>query len=134
MVVTDMTASEDRTSNGTPQGASPGPGDRSATPRDLTVKLEAQKLFIDWQDGKRSTFDLGTLRGVCPCATCRTERDGQASSPLRILKFDPARSRVTTARLVGQYAIQFTWSDGHDTGIFEFRFLRSLPDQGLPGG
>lgn len=34
--------------------------------------------------------------------------------------------RVLTARLVGAYAIQFDWSDGHNTGIFDFRFLRSL--------
>jgi DUF971 family protein len=30
------------------------------------------------------------------------------------------------AELVGNYAIRFRWSDGHDTGIFDFRFLRSL--------
>ena len=32
------------------------------------------------------------------------------------------------AKLVGNYAIQFTWSDGHNTGIFDFRFLRSLSE------
>lgn len=103
-----------------------GPHDDAATPRDLKVKLSEQKLFIDWKDGGRSEFSLGELRRVCPCATCRTEREQQSANPLRILKADPTGVRVVNARLMGHYAIQFDWSDGHNTGIFDFRFLRGL--------
>ncbi|MCH7923485.1 MAG: DUF971 domain-containing protein, partial [Nitrospinae bacterium] len=28
--------------------------------------------------------------------------------------------------LVGAYAVNMSWSDGHDTGIYSFRFLREL--------
>jgi DUF971 family protein len=28
--------------------------------------------------------------------------------------------------LVGQYALQFEWSDGHHTGIYSFEYLREL--------
>jgi DUF971 family protein len=69
---------------------------------------------------------LGTLRRECPCATCRSDREDARKNPLRILKADPTDLRVTHAELVGTYAIQFTWSDGHNTGIFDFRYLRSL--------
>ncbi len=103
-----------------------GPHDDSVTPKDLKVKIADQRLLIDWKDGKRSEFSLAQLRRVCPCATCRTEREQQGSNPLRILKADPTGVRVLTARLVGSYAIQFDWSDGHNTGIFDFRFLRVL--------
>jgi DUF971 family protein len=103
-----------------------GPHDDAATPLDLKVKLSEQKLLIDWKDGGRSEFSLGELRRVCPCATCRTEREQQSSNPLRILKADPTGVRVVNARLMGHYAIQFDWSDGHNTGIFDFRFLRGL--------
>jgi len=103
-----------------------GPHDAAATPKDLKVKIAEQRLFIEWQDGARSEFALGELRGVCPCATCRTDREQQSANPLRILKSNPAGLKVTNARLVGRYAIQFDWSDGHNTGIFDFRFLRSL--------
>jgi DUF971 family protein len=103
-----------------------GPHDDSVTPKDLKVKIAEQRLLIEWKDGQRSEFALGQLRRVCPCATCRTEREQQASNPLRILKADPTGVGVTNARLVGSYAIQFDWSDGHNTGIFDFRFLRSL--------
>ena len=103
-----------------------GPHDDAVTPRDLKVKIADQRLFIDWKDGKHSEFSLAHLRRVCPCASCRTEREQQSNNPLRILKADPAGVHVVTARLVGSYAIQFDWSDGHNTGIFDFRFLRSL--------
>jgi DUF971 family protein len=99
------------------------------TPKDLKVKLSEQRLYIDWRDGRQSEFVLAELRRVCPCATCRTEREHQGANPLRILKADPTGLRVVNAKLVGNYAIQFDWSDGHSTGIFEFRFLRSLAEK-----
>lgn len=97
-----------------------------AVPRDLKVKIKEQQLAIDWQDGKHSEFSLAELRRICPCATCRTERSSQDANPLKILRSDPSALQVTSARLVGNYAIQFFWSDGHNTGIYDFRFLRSL--------
>jgi len=100
--------------------------DDSSTPRDLKVKISDQQLIVDWKDGKQSRFELASLRRICPCATCRTEREEQSKNPLRILKSDPTGVRVTSARLVGAYAIQFDWSDGHNTGIFDFRLLRSI--------
>lgn len=102
------------------------PHDDAVTPADLKVKLADQKLYVDWKDGTHSEYSLDALRRACPCATCRTDREQQQQNPLRILRFNPADVRVTHARLVGSYAIQFTWSDGHQTGIFDFRYLRSL--------
>jgi DUF971 family protein len=120
-----------------------GPHDDSVTPADLKVKLAEQKLIVEWKDGRRSEFSLDELRRICPCATCRTEREQSGHSidnrkstignpttggtiPLQVLKRDPTGVRVVSAKLVGTYAIQFDWSDGHNTGIFDFRFLRSL--------
>ena len=31
--------------------------------------------------------------------------------------------------LVGRYALNFRWSDGHETGIYSFRYLRELCEQ-----
>jgi len=121
-----MTAPESPSS--TPSGATyeRRPYDASTTPRDLKVKIKEQKLLIDWSDGSRSEFDMNLLRRHCPCAACRTQREEQSRNPLQILKFNPSGVRVVSAKLVGNYAIQLTWSDGHDTGIFDFRYLRQL--------
>ena len=101
-------------------------GDPLPAPRDLKVKIKEQQLVVEWNDGKRSKYSLAELRAQCPCATCRTDREKAQKNPLQVLRADPTDVRVTTAKLVGNYAIQFFWSDGHNTGIFEFRYLRSL--------
>ena len=31
-----------------------------------------------------------------------------------------------TIRYVGSYALAFRWSDGHDTGIYSFHYLREI--------
>jgi DUF971 family protein len=100
-----------------------------ATPTDLNVRLAAQELHITWADGRQSVFPLAYLRRHCPCAACRTEREKQADNPLKILSHKPIENlRVTDAALCGNYAIRFDWSDHHNTGIYDFRYLRWLDD------
>lgn len=106
-----------------------GAHDDRVTPSDLRVLVREQRLEIDWSDGERSEYSLGQLRKNCPCAECRSERDKQSANPLKILKSDPSSLRVVSAELVGNYAIRFDWSDGHNTGIFDFRYLRALADE-----
>ena len=119
---------DSKTNKQRPDAASPlsRPADSSTTPRDLKVKIKEQRPSIDWSDRAHSEFALAQLRAQCPCATCRTDREEAKKNPLQILRSDPTGIRVTSAKLVGNYAIQFVWSDGHSTGIFDFRFLRSL--------
>ena len=104
------------------------PHDDSTTPRDLKVKTKEQMLIIDWLDGNHSEIPLGALRRQCPCASCRAEREKEDANPLKVLKFDPAAVQATDASLMGNYGLKLRWSDGHDTGIFDFRFLRQVAD------
>lgn len=106
------------------------PPDPTAIPVDLKVALKEQTLRIAWQDGTSSTFPFPMLRKECPCALCRGEREEAAKNPLHVLKSDPSGATVVSANLVGNYAIQFHWSDGHNTGIYDFRMLKSLAQQG----
>ena len=100
----------------------------TSMPTDIKVKLAEQQLVLRWADGRERTYALARLRRHCPCATCREERGKQDRSVLPVLRHDPAvEIRATGAALVGKYAIHFTWSDGHDTGIYDFHFLYSIP-------
>ena len=101
----------------------PGPEE---IPSDLKVSLKEQSLRVTWQNGGESTFAFPLLRRECPCATCREERKELAKNPLHVLKVVPTGATVVSAKLVGNYAIQFQWSDGHNTGIFDFRMLRAI--------
>ena len=38
----------------------------------------------------------------------------------------PDDTQAVNVELVGRYAIQFTWSDGHSTGIYSFDTLREI--------
>ena len=97
------------------------------TPLDINLSLKDQTLAITWQDGGRSEFQLGRLRRVCPCATCRKDRD-KPSTSLAILKMpaDGGKIEVIDAELMGHYAINLKWSDGHNSGIYDYKYLRAL--------
>ena len=84
-------------------------------------------LEIAWEDGVRTRHPGLQLRWACPCAECR----GEAGSPGRLDRvsdLDADELRMTDVSLVGQYALQLRFASGHDTGIYTFRYLRSLGD------
>jgi len=99
-----------------------------ATAVDIKLLRAEQRLTILWKDGHRSEFHAPALRQNCPCAACRERRAAGSSTSLPVL--DPAAAAnevlLTGAELVGRYAVKLMWSDGHDAGIFDFRYLRSL--------
>ncbi|HUU85521.1 MAG TPA: DUF971 domain-containing protein [Phycisphaerae bacterium] len=97
------------------------------TPTDIKLKRAEQKLILQWPGGHRSELDAATLRQNCPCAGCRTEREKRSKTLLPVLDVVPGEDiSLTGAELTGGYAIKLIWSDGHDTGIFDYRYLRSL--------
>ena len=75
-----------------------------------------------WQDGETNSIPLSWLRANCPCATCRTAREGkkQESDLLELSSKPPPSAEVTGIEMVGGYAFRFTWQDGHNTGIYAF--------------
>ena len=83
-------------------------------------------LRITWADNHVSRFSAPGLRRACPCAQCVNEWTGQ-----RVLKPEAISPELTIIDLsiVGRYALNFRWSDGHETGIYSFRYLRELSEQ-----
>jgi DUF971 family protein len=104
--------------------------DAGCRPVDLQLDRRTG-LKIRWADGRESVFPLDYLRKQCPCATCRTEREQtKAAATGRSLTILPKgverATEVKDASLVGNYALQIVWGDGHSTGIYDFRYLRSI--------
>ncbi len=94
--------------------------------RKVPLKIGAPnepEIQILWNDGHSSRYNPRQLRSACPCASCVNEITGE-----RIL--DPNSVSETIRALaihtIGRYAIQIEWSDGHDTGIYGYEFLRKL--------
>ncbi len=76
-----------------------------------------------WADGSAHEFSAQELRRRCPCAVCKEipERD-EIGLPLHGL---PAEGvGIAAAHPVGWYALQFQFTDGHDTGIYSYELLR----------
>ncbi len=96
-------------------------------PTNITVDRESATLVLQWADGHSSSYPLRWLRAHCPCATCREERRNAAlDTDVLKLSTGPAPSTaITTATLVGNYAIRLTWNDGHEAGIYAFTLLRA---------
>ncbi len=88
-------------------------------------ELLGRILVLTWTDGHRSELPLDALRRACPCATCGDSGPAKSRSPLHVLA-PTAPSEVRDIQAVGLYALQFFWSDGHETGIYSFELLRAL--------
>ena len=96
--------------------------------RPLSLKRVGDGLAVEWSDGVRTFAAWRHLRANCPCASCLEER-GKPRDPFRVLTPQEAAAgppHPTAVRPVGHYAYQFTWNDGHDTGIYTLESLREL--------
>ncbi len=87
------------------------------------VEESRSEVSVKWSDDTESHFTAAGLRRACPCAGCVNEWTGEKM-------LDPAKvAEDLTFRniaIVGRYALNFDFSDGHDTGIFSFKYLREL--------
>ena len=95
-------------------------------PRTTPTAIEQdgpRRLAIAWADGTRSLYDVRGLRLACGCAHCVDEWTGEAQLDAADV---PEDVHPTKIHPVGRYAIQITWSDGHDSGIYPYARLREL--------
>ncbi|HEY3524112.1 MAG TPA: DUF971 domain-containing protein [Candidatus Limnocylindrales bacterium] len=93
------------------------------TPSRIDADRAAGTLEIEWADGHVSRYGTTELRWLCPCAFCR----GEAGLPGWLdsrPSLAPDQTRLVDVRLVGQYALQPIWADGHATGYYTFALLR----------
>ena len=102
-------------------------GAQATTPTKIK-KVSPGELMIMWADGQETRYLAPVLRGLCPCASCKDEMTGiRIILPVHI----PDDLQFRKIELVGQYALQFEWTDGHHTGIYSFEYLRQLAGGGL---
>lgn len=95
--------------------------DAKHTPTEVKAPLGARVLEMRWADGGHTRFPHRLLRGYCPCAGCQ----GHSGS----IRFkDGGDLELREVGAVGNYALALKWGDGHDTGIYDFAYLRRLGD------
>lgn len=96
-------------------------------PRDMDLKKD-EGLTVEWSDGTRSFFPIGYLRRMSPSAEAREVRRQLERNPLTVLPASRGSGPLTAtgAELVGNYAIKILFSDGHETGIYTWDYLRQI--------
>ena len=95
-------------------------------------KKNEEILLIDW-DNEISEFSIPQLRRNCPCAKCKKHQDSitesDLSNKMRIVERQSILASpfvLAEIKLVGRYAINLIWQDGHHSGIYTYDLLHEL--------
>lgn len=95
-----------------------------------TLQLIGQELAISWNDGTETYLPLERMRRACPCASCGGEPDVLGNVIRPSVTYTAKSFELRSWNLVGGYALQPTWGDGHGSGIYSYPYLRRLAGSG----
>ncbi|QQS33057.1 MAG: DUF971 domain-containing protein [Acidobacteriota bacterium] len=87
------------------------------------IEENESEISIEWSDGRETRYAAPRLRRSCPCAGCVNEWTGEKMLDESSI---PDDINFNSISMVGRYALNFHFSDGHDTGIFSFNYLWEL--------
>lgn len=89
------------------------------------VEESDTEFTIKWSDDSETRYNALFLRRRCPCAMCINEWTGE-----KMLVDDsiPEDIKINSTAVVGRYALNFVFSDQHDSGIFSFQYLREIAE------
>ncbi|MGF1624585.1 MAG: gamma-butyrobetaine hydroxylase-like domain-containing protein [Alphaproteobacteria bacterium] len=96
-------------------------GEAGAWPVEITLDPSKLWLTVAYDDGATFRLPAELLRVESPSA----EVQGHGGDQKTIV---PGKRSVTIRSLepVGNYAVRIAFSDGHDTGLYTWRYLREL--------
>lgn len=92
----------------------------------VNIAAIGNELAIAWEDGSESYISMEKLRAASPSAENTGERDllGKQYGGTDQKHFPGVT--VKGWKMMGGYAVQFDFSDGHCTGIYPYDYLKSL--------
>jgi DUF971 family protein len=90
-------------------------------PTEVTLHQKSEVLELAYSDGAKFRLPFEFLRVYSPSAEVRGHGPGQET-----LQVGKRGVKITSLEPVGNYAVQPTFSDGHNTGIFSWEYLREI--------
>jgi DUF971 family protein len=87
-------------------------------PTEIKLHQKSRVLEISFADGKAFQLPCEFLRVYSPSAEVRGHGPGQ-----EVLQVGKQDVDITRIEPVGSYAVQFVFSDGHDTGLYSWDIL-----------
>jgi len=94
------------------------------TPQDITVHNASRVLEVSFSDGASFRIPFELMRVYSPSAEVQGHGPGQ-----EVLQTGKRDVTIVALEAVGNYAVQPTFSDGHESGIFAWDYLYFLGAQ-----
>lgn len=90
-------------------------------PVEIRLRKGAQALGIEFDDGRRFELTAEYLRVHSPSAEVKGHGPGQ-----EVLQTGKQDVRIERIEPVGHYAVRLVFDDGHETGLYTWKYLREL--------
>jgi DUF971 family protein len=90
------------------------------------VQIIGDELAIRWSDDTEDYFPMERLRAYSPSAENMGEQDLLGNTYGGDDRKVFPGVKVTGWQQVGGYALAFSFSDGHKTGIFSYQYLKEI--------
>lgn len=97
---------------------------KSPQPTSIVVHQQSRVLEVGFSDGKQFRIPFELMRIYSPSAEVQGHGPGQ-----EVLQTGKREVGLASLEPIGNYAVQPSFSDGHDTGIFSWDYLYFLGSQ-----
>ncbi len=84
------------------------------------------EFALRFSEGEELYLPLDLLRRACPCAACQGEPDALGRVLRPVQQIGPRGFELRKFEVIGGYALQLFWADGHSTGIYSYDYLHRL--------
>jgi DUF971 family protein len=90
-------------------------------PVEIKLRTRSRVLEVAYADGARYQLPFEYLRVYSPSAEVKGHGPGQ-----EILVLGKQNVGIKSVEPVGQYAVKLVFDDGHDSGLYSWKYLREL--------
>ncbi|MDZ7644306.1 MAG: DUF971 domain-containing protein [Woeseiaceae bacterium] len=91
------------------------------TPTEIRLRRQSRCLSVTFDDGLSVDLPFEYLRVCSPSAEVKGHGPGQ-----EVLQTGKEDVQVTAVEPVGRYAVRLVFDDGHNTGLYTWRYLHEL--------
>ena len=91
------------------------------TPTEIRLRTQSRLLDVTFDDGSRFELPFEYLRVHSPSAEVKGHGPGQ-----EVLVLGKEQVGIKAVEPVGQYAVKLVFDDGHDTGLYSWKYLHEL--------
>jgi DUF971 family protein len=90
---------------------------------EIKLRTRSRVLEVAFDDGARYLLPFEYLRVYSPSAEVKGHGPGQ-----EVLVLGKEHVGIKAVEPVGQYAVKLVYDDGHDSGLYSWKYLRELGD------